>query len=824
MKDTLGTNALYTTNHFAEVILPIAIPKPYSYWVPEELLDQVVPGKRVEVQFGRRKLYAGIVLRVGPVDEIPYRAKPILSVLDEAPIVTDIHLQFWQWIADYYLCTIGEVMHAALPASLKLTSETTILLHPDFEDHFEDLDDQEYLIAEALTIRHELSLEDVQGILQIKTIYPIINRLLVKGVLLIKEELQDGYKPKTVDIIQLADAFVTDTNAAFELTARAPKQTETLLHFYQLFREKGRVTREDFHQHPEMQANLIPALVKKGILEIVPEEVSRLKRNESPQNELPALTGQQIEALDAIHAHWEYHYPILLYGITGSGKTRVYIELAREMLASGKQILYLLPEIALTTQVIERLRRIFGNQIIVSHSKLSSAERVEVWKAVLSGQGMVVGARSALFLPFNNLGLIVVDEEHDSSFKQADPAPRYNARDAALVLSRMQRAKIILGSATPSFESYYNAQKDKYKLVHMPERVGDAVLPVTEVVDLKAFQRKRQMKHEFSPPLLAAIESTIQKGKQVILFQNRRGFSPYLHCKICDFHAQCVHCDVSLTYHKYFNKLVCHYCSYQTDIPKYCPDCGSDQLELKGFGTEKIEENLRILMPALRIGRMDLDTVKTVKAQEKILQDLELKRLDVVIGTQMVTKGLDFPGIGLVAILQVDQMLHYPDYRANERAYQLITQVSGRAGRKDSQGQVILQTYQPEHPVIQDVLKNHYQSFYAYEMLERKKFGYPPYTRQVLLVLKHKTAKTVFEGGKWLTRRLREKLPERVKGPSEPTVARVRNQYVRHVLITLDKRLEHLQQVKDFIENSISDLKAEEGFSTIRVNVDVDPY
>ena len=447
------------------------------------------------------------------------------------------------------------------------------------------------------------------------------------------------------------------------------------------------------------------------------------------------------------------------------------------------------------------------------------------WRPGAAGsRRVVVGARSALFLPFNNLGLIVVDEEHDSSFKQADPAPRYNARDAALVLSRMQRAKIILGSATPSFESYYNAQKDKYKLVHMPERVGDAVLPVTEVVDLKAFQRKRQMKHEFSPPLLAAIESTIQKGKQVILFQNRRGFSPYLHCKICDFHAQCVHCDVSLTYHKYFNKLVCHYCSYQTDIPKYCPDCGSDQLELKGFGTEKIEENLKILMPALRIGRMDLDTVKTVKAQEKILQDLELKRLDVVIGTQMVTKGLDFPGIGLVAILQVDQMLHYPDYRANERAYQLITQVSGRAGRKDSQGQVILQTYQPEHPVIQDVLKNHYQSFYAYEMLERKKFGYPPYTRQVLLVLKHKTAKTVFEGGKWLTRRLREKLPERVKGPSEPTVARVRNQYVRHVLITLDKRLEHLQQVKDFIENSISDLKAEEGFSTIRVNVDVDPY
>ena len=824
MKEPLTNNPLYTTNNFAEVILPIAIPKPYTYWIPEELEQDIQIGKRVEVQFGRRKLYAGIVIRTGPVDEIPYKAKPILSILDDEPIVSDIHLQFWQWIADYYLCTIGEVMHAALPASLKLTSETRILLHEQFEDHFEDLDDQEYLIAEALTIRHELSLEDVSGILQIKTIYPVINRMLNKGILFIEEELQDSYRPKTIDIIQLTDAYLDNTNAAFELTSRAPKQTETLLHFYQLHREKGKVTRDDFHQHPDMQANLIPALVKKGILEVVPEEVSRLKRQSSESATLPELTTQQRSALAEIRTHWREHYPILLHGITGSGKTRVYVELAQEVMAGGRQVLYLLPEIALTTQVIERLRQIFGDKIIVSHSKLSNAERVEVWKAVRSGQGMVVGARSAMFLPFINLGLVVVDEEHDASYKQVDPAPRYNARDAALVLARMLRAQIILGSATPSFESYYNTQRGKYKLVSMPLRIGDAVLPVTEVVDLKAYQRKRQMKHEFSPPLIEAIEATVQRNRQVILFQNRRGFSPYLHCKVCDYHAQCVHCDVSLTYHKFFNKLVCHYCSYQTDVPRYCPDCGSDQLELKGFGTEKIEENLKILLPNLRIGRMDLDMVKTVKAQEKILQDLEHKRLDVVIGTQMVTKGLDFPGIGLVAILQVDQMLHYPDYRANERAYQLITQVSGRAGRKDNQGLVILQTYQPDHPVIRDVLKNHYQSFFAYEMLERKKFGYPPYTRQVLLVLKHKTAKTVHEAGKWLTRRLRDKLPERVKGPSEPTIARIRNQYVRHILITLDKRLEHLQQVKDFIEHSISDLKVEEGFSTVRVNVDVDPY
>ena len=817
-------NPLHTNNLFADVILPIGIPKAYTYWVPEEFEDNIEIGKRVEVQFGRSKIYSGIVKYVGPKEEVPYKPKPILAIIDEVPLLVSHHLDFWDWIAEYYFCTIGEVMHAAVPAGLKLMSETKVMLKESFKDDFDHLSEQEYLIAEALTIQHQLTLQDIRAILQKKTIYPVIHSLMEKGVLFIEEELKNKFKPKRQDFVGLKPPFDQDMNAAFELTERSEKQTNALLALHQLMDTHGKVTKSAWYKTGHADSNIKTALLKKEIIEVKSEVTSRIQAADADATSLPDLTGLQAQALLAIRSGFASNKPVLLYGVTGSGKTRLYIELANEYILQGKQVLYLLPEIALTTHLINRLQRVFGRKIVVFHSRLAHAERVEVWKAAAQDQPILLGARSSLFLPFKNLGLIIVDEEHDRSYKQADPAPRYNARDAAVMLAHTLGAQVVLGSATPSFESFYNVSQSKYAMAEMPKRIKDHPLPSIQVINLKEARKKKTIHEEFTVHLLDRIQENLNHGRQVILFQNRRGFSPYYRCTICGWHAVCVHCDVSQTYHKYFHKLICHYCNYQIKPPRHCPDCGSDALNLYGFGTEKIEEVLKELFSSARIGRMDLDTVRTRKGYENIIEAFEQKRIDILVGTQMVTKGLDFDSVGLVAIMNAEMILNFPDFRAHERAYQLMTQVAGRAGRKDHQGEVVIQSVRPDHPVIKDVLLQKFHAFYKREMDERQRYLYPPFYRLILVIIKHKKPQVCQAAAQHLAHLLKQHFKHRVKGPTEPLISRIKNQYIRHVLIKVEKDAKRINSIKYYIKLSIEDIRKGKGMSTVRFNVNVDPY
>lgn len=747
-----------------------------------------------------------------------------MAIIDEYPMLSTEHLNFWEWIAEYYFCSVGEVMHAALPAGLKLMSETKVMLKESFQGEFENLSELEYMVAEALTIQHQLSLQDIRDILQRKTIYPIINSLISKGILFIEEELKKKYKPKKLDFIYLKPPFDKDLNLAFELTQKSEKQTDALLALHQLLSQKGKVAKQEWYRAGNIDTGIKNALIKKDIIEVHPETVSRINTEQATIKELPELTDEQKTALDSIKKGFESGKPVLLNGVTGSGKTRLYIELANETLKEGKQILFLLPEIALTTHLINRLRKVFGEKIIVFHSRLNNSERVEVWNAAAQDQPILLGARSSLLLPFNNLGLIIVDEEHDRSFKQDDPAPRYNARDAAIMLAVKMKANIILGSATPSFESLYNVELGKYSLAVMKHRVNNQPLPKISLVDLKEARKKQLIHEEFSSRLLERIQANLDQGKQIILFQNRRGFSPFLKCRICGWHAICVHCDVSQTYHKYFNKLVCHYCNYQIVPPTHCPDCGSDALNLYGFGTEKIEEVLKQVFTKARIARMDFDTVRSQHGYETILEDFEAKRIDILVGTQMVTKGLDFDSVGLVAVLNADMIINFPDFRAHERAYQLMTQVAGRAGRKNDQGEVIIQTVRPDHAVVKDVMLQSFKSFYKREIKEREQYLYPPFYRLILIIVKHKKPKVCHHGAEQLAHALKAHFGSRIKGPTEPVISRIRNQYIRHVLIKLEKDARLIASIKYYIKINIERIRKEEGMSTVRFNVNVDPY
>ena len=792
--------------------------------MPEQLVELLKIGQRVEVQFGRTKIYTGIVLAVGPKSEIPYQPKSIISIIDEKPILKIQHLDFWKWIASYYFCSLGEVMHAALPAGMKLSSETQVMLKDSFQGEFENLTDLEYLIAEALTVQHQLSLDDIRGIIQRKTIYPVINSLLEKGILFVEEEMRQTYKPKIQDFIELKTPFDSDLNLAFELTTRSEKQTNALLALYQLINEKKKVTKQEWYKISGITSSVKNALVKKDIIEVVSETVSRLITKEPDIIDLPPLTSEQVDGLKVIRKEFEQNKPILLHGVTGSGKTRIYIELAKDCIKEGKQVLILLPEIALTTHLINRLKKVFGNKIVVFHSKLNNAERVEVWNSAINGQPILLGARSSLFLPFADLDLIVVDEEHDRSYKQDNPAPRYNARDAALVLAQKCNANIILGSATPSFESFYNVDLGKYVKVEMKHRVGNTPLPKFHLIDLKDARKRRLIHEEFSTQLLERIKKNLDIGKQVILFQNRRGFSPFLKCNTCGWHATCIHCDVSQTFHKYFHKMVCHYCNYQILPPKRCPDCGSDTLDLRGFGTEKIEEVLKPIFPHAKIARMDLDTVRTRKSQENIIEAFEEKRINILIGTQMITKGLDFDSVGLVGVVNADMIVNFPDFRAHERAYQLITQVAGRAGRKQDEGSVVIQTTNTDHPVIMDVLVQNFNNFYKREIAERQRYFYPPFFRLILIIVKHKKPEVCQKGAIQLASLLRDQYGRRIKGPTVPVISKIRNQYIRHIMIKLEKDASIMSSLKFHIGLYISQVKSGEGLSTVRYNVNVDPY
>ncbi|MEM1322905.1 MAG: primosomal protein N' [Bacteroidota bacterium] len=815
------TNASYAT-----VILPLAAPKPYTYLVSEEQLLTLQVGMRVEVQFGRSKLYAALVIGLHKEAPKAYKPKPILSLIDQTPVVLPQQIELWKWIASYYCCTLGEVMNAALPAGLKLASETRIVISPIFDDNFEGLSDKEYMIAEALRIQNELSIDDVRKILGQKTVYPLITRLLDRKLLYLKEELKTSYKPKIVRCVRLQEPYRSAPDRleeAFELLSRSTRQVETLMAFIQLDRDKEHIRRQELYKMAQVDSGVIDAIVKKGVFEAYERNISRLGSYDKDLIESHQLSAQQERALVEIRTSFKYKEVCLLHGVTGSGKTRVYIELIQEALDQEEQVLYLLPEIALTAQIVGRLQRIFGDQIAVYHSRLNNNERVELWRKVLAGSPIILGARSSLFLPFRKLRLIIVDEEHDTSFKQMEPAPRYNARDTAIYLAHLQGAKVLLGTATPAIESYHNALKQKYALVEMKERFGGLQLPETITVDALNELKKKLNHSHFTSVLIKELKAALERGEQAILFQNRRGYAPTLRCKVCNWHSECVQCDVSLTYHKFTDRLRCHYCGYSTPVQKTCPACGSHELSLRGFGTEKIEDELQLLLPDARIARMDFDTVKGKHAHARLINEFEERRLDVLVGTQMVTKGLDFDNVGVVGVLSADQLLQFPDFRSSERAFQLITQVSGRAGRKNKRGKVIIQAFKLDHPIIREVQNNAYTSFFHRELEERKLFAYPPFSRLIKITLKHRKPEVVNEATKLFTEMIKSRLGKRVKGPAIPGIPRIRNYFLLDILVKLETNPKALRTAKQIIAEAGKMMQSQPGFSTVRLIVDVDP-
>lgn len=816
---------------FVTVIVPVALPKQYTYSVPLHLKDLVQVGLRVEVQFGKNKLYSALIYKVHHDAPVNYTAKPILNVLDVRPIVTSHQLKLWEWMSQYYVTTMGEVMNAALPAGLKLASETLVMLHANFdEEDFStpNLSEKEYTILEALYNRKEMTIAEIQSVIEQKTIYPYIKGLLEKRLIHIQEELVAKYQPKMIEMVRLAEPYFSDNSQlrqAFEAIGnKALRQAETLMALIQLSKEMPEVPKEALYDRAKTDSAGLKKLVEKNIIEIYRKEISRLGEYDGEIMGNFKLSAHQEQALSEIREHFTDKKVVLLHGVTGSGKTQVFVELMEEAIAKGQQVLYLLPEIALTAQIVGRLQKHFGDKILVYHSKFNTNERVEIWQNVLDGIPIVLGARSALFLPFQNLGLIIVDEEHDPSYKQNEPAPRYNARDTAVFLSHLHQAKILLGTATPSLETYYNVQQKKYGLVELNKRYGEATLPDIVIVDTAEETKKKRMKSHFSPQLLLAIEETLAGGEQVILFQNRRGYAPVYCCNTCGWTADCVDCDVALTYHKFSNDLHCHYCNHHQKLPKSCPACGNHGLILNGFGTEKIEDELQIYLPNVKVARMDWDTVKGKHGHEKIINQFTNKEVDILVGTQMVTKGLDFDSVGLVGVMSADQMLHFPDFRATERAFQLLLQVSGRAGRKKKKGKVLIQAFKIEHPVLMEVKKSNFQNFFARELQERMDFMYPPFYRLIQIQLKHKKPEMVDKAAKFFAEFLRKKLGNRVLGPATPGIARIRTYFLRDIMVKLSKNSQQMDEAKELIKEAQDFLKTQEGFSMVRVVVDVDPY
>jgi len=783
-------------------------------------------GMRVAVSFGKTKMYTGLVFKLHKTPPEAYEAKEILQILDDKPIVREHQLKHWEWISTYYMCGLGDVYRAALPSAFLLESETIIFKNETFEND-DILSDEEFLIYEALQHQSQLTIHQVVDILGKKKVLPIINELLHKSAIYIKEEIYEQYKPKLIKYVRLHGNYSSENSLESLLTelSRAKKQRDVVLSYFQLATFKKPIKVKELETVSGASSATIKALVDKDVLEYYLIQTDRISFNGNT-NDLKELNEFQEQALQEIKTSFKTKEVTLLHGITSSGKTEVYTKLIQETLDSGKQALFLLPEIALTTQIIVRLQHYFGNQISVFHSKYSMNERVEVWNNVLENKSkaqIILGARSSIFLPFKDLGLIVVDEEHETSYKQFEPSPRYNARDAAIVLSHIHQGKIVLGSATPSLETYFNASENKYGFVTLNRRFGNVQLPQIHLVDMKEKQRKREMTGHFSDTLLKHIQEALDLKEQVILFQNRRGFSPIVECKTCGVSPQCPNCDVSLTFHKYKQELKCHYCNYQRAMPNSCGACGSNTLSTKGFGTEQIELELKELFPDYTIGRMDLDTTRGKYGYQKIIGAFEAREIDILVGTQMLSKGLDFDNVSLVGILNADMMLNFPDFRAHERAFQLMVQVSGRAGRSKKQGKVLIQTYNPYHQILQQVSSTDYAAMYKEQLEDRWQYHYPPYYRLVKITLKHKDYQKVDAGIIWLSKALQNVFREHVLGPSEPAVSRIRNQYIKNVMIKIPPK-QSLGKTKQEIDKIKNTFQAIADFRPIRFIIDVDAY
>lgn len=812
---------------FADVILPLPIPYLFTYRVPVELNEYVEVGKRVVVQFGKKKLYSGIVSHLHSIPPKAYQAKYIDSILDESPVVNESQLKFWKWLSSYYLCSIGEVMNAALPTGLKLVSKTKIIRNEEVEISPNELSDKEYLILEALEIRNVLEMSEVDSIVSSSSSYKVIKSLLEKNAVIVAEQLKEKYKPKVEKYVQLPANFSeNEVRNAFESLEKAPKQLEAFMMFLQLKKEAESIPKKKLIRLANTSSSIVKQLIVKGFLCEVSKEESRIETKNVQEN-IDSLSVIQEAAIKEIKVYFEQDKTVLLHGVTGSGKTEVYIQLIQEQLEKGNQVLYLLPEIALTTQIITRLRKKFGDKVGIYHSKSNSHERVEVWNELLKKEKsrfqIIIGARSAIFLPFHNLGLTIVDEEHDSSYKQQNPAPRYQGRDASLYLSSIHGANVLLGSATPSIESYWNAKEKKFGLVEITERYGNLKLPEIVISNLKEATRKKKMKSHFSQFLIDEMQTSLDNKEQIILFQNRRGYNPSWLCESCGWVPQCKNCDISLTYHKYTHYQKCHYCGFTEKPISKCKACGSNSLKMQGFGTEKIEEDLSLYFPTSAVKRMDYDTTRNKNGYQHIIDNFEQGAIDILVGTQMVTKGLDFDNVGMVGVLNADSLLHYPDFRSFERSFQLLTQVAGRAGRKEKQGKVIIQTYSPEHPVIERVIENDFLGMYNQEIEEREKYGYPPFYRLIKITVKHRERERSAEAADELSKLLKKQLGARVLGPETPAIARIKNLYINQLMIKFERKISPVK-LKEFIQETVGKFNNQPHFKSVRIVMDVDFY
>lgn len=815
---------------YVDVLLPLPVRCDFTYSVPQEMERQVQVGSRVCVPFGKGKAYAGLVRNIHRQRPQGHQIKPVIALLDESPIVNAKQFAFWKWMAGYYLCTEGEVMAAALPSGFKLDTETKLVMNPDFDGDISSLNQRQVDIISALQSKGELSIgEAAQAAVQAK-VFPLIRGLREQGVVLVKEEVRERYRPASESFVRWSPLYAENPQRRQELFDKLEKRAYAQLQVLMAYMAEARSDEDGLVRKSSLTAKsgqtpaTLQALVKKGVLEIVTRRKSRLEAvsgHETEQAQVSLSPAQQ-ETLTQIQDGLRKKEVCLLHGVTSSGKTEIYIRLIRETLAQGKQALFLLPEIALSAQMILRLRKYFGDMVGVYHSRYNEAEKVEIWNNTGSRYRVILGARSALFLPFENLGLVIVDEEHETSYKQQDPAPRYHARDAAVFLARLHGAKTVLGSATPSIESYYNALHGKYALATLFTRYGGVRLPDILVSDLIVEKRQKTMHGVFSSLLTEKMRQALDEGRQIILFRNRRGFSTRLECEVCGHVPVCRKCDVTLTYHKRRATMSCHYCGYAEAPPVTCPECGSPALRLKGFGTERLEEDLQLLFPEAKVARMDLDSTRAKGSYLKIIEDFQSRKIDILVGTQMVTKGLDFDNVAVVGIVDADSLISFPDFRAYERSFHLMTQVSGRAGRKEGGGMVVIQTHRPGYQVIQDVMNNDYASMYGHQISERMTFGYPPFYRIVRLSLRHKDEATVAEGAHVLAQELKRLYGDRVLGPEYPMVSRINTYHIQEILIKME-RGPQIERMKERLKRCIDDFQADLRLGKIRVIVDVDP-
>ena len=809
---------------YAEIIIPLALPKNYTWMIPPSMESDVMIGMRVEVMLGANKRYAGIIKKISDLKPVGFDPKPIIDILDEEPIVYEHQLKLWEWMAEYYMCSEGEVMQAAIPSHLKISSESIFILQEEANIDIKNLSDSEYIISEALEIKKELSLIEIQKLLNKKSVYPVVNKLIQKGICIVQETMRDKFTIKSEIYITLHSDYREEVALKKLLNSwsRAPKQLDLLLSFLHFQKTEGEVSQKAILAKANASHAQLKALIEKGVLVTEKRKVGRLALDHTKGDiHFHALTPSQSNVLQDIQTQLETQNVSLLHGITGSGKTQICVSLINEVIKQGKQALYMLPEIALTAQMIRRLKQYFGGSVAIYHSKFNPNERVEIWNKVKSGEiKIVLGARSALFLPYKNLSLIVIDEEHDPSYKQQEPAPRYQARDTAIYYANQLNAKVVLGSATPSVETFYNAKSKKFGYTYLNERFSQASLPKIELVDTKKQPANSAI---LTPVLLAEIKKTIENKKQVILFQNRRGYAPYFICETCGWIPHCKHCDVTLTYHKAKNMLSCHYCGTGYPIVNTCEACGKNSFKQKSFGTEQIEEKLMLSLPGVHVARMDYDNVKGKNEHDHLIQQFEQKQIDILVGTQMVVKGLDFENVDLVGIVDADSLLNFNHYRVNERAFQMMEQVSGRAGRKNDHGKVIIQVSQTQHPIVQYLKGHDYFAFYEFEIQNRKHFAYPPFSRLMSILFKHPDNHIAEEAALHFFQSLGPAIQKTVLGPAQPNINRVRNKYIWELSIKISKQPQQLKLAKQQLLHFIRLIQVHPRYKSVQIVIDIDP-